>query len=855
MEKLKVFISGTQDDMQPERRAVAKAVRALKHEPLMAETYGTLPQPSISVIREMIDHADIYMGVYGARYGFQPDGKTSVTEFEFNEFRRKHPDRILIYVKDITLEPEQATFLTRVQDFKEGYFRRQKFRDTSQLAEWVKEDLAQFIARVVHEKMRGGPEPALVKAYLEEVAVQKPYVLWSDQTYIDRTVAKTEDLFTRIVARYDPRTIDREDKAKPEPLEPVLAREGKLVLLGEPGLGKTTSLVHLAWEAANRALSKPPEGSEPSGGSPDEIPIYVELKYYNGETELETLLARRVNEILCARNLMLTPDLTESTRILKAWLAQPDARFLLLLDGLNEVRPEFRIAARGALQALLNYPHRIVISCRERDYDESLRQHAAAFVLQGLQENEIRGYLRERLGTEGRALLHAEIYRDEKMRTLVANPLMLWLVCEVARVDPEERLPANRGRLFCTFVKAMPGLRRKEGVPMPDVPQDVVVAALRALAFEMQEHGPPPPDLGRVRGWGLPTATYRLEDILAVGKAWRFLKSDGSRDEPVEFLHQLFQEYFAADELRARLDHRHDYAAIMGGRPFTSEWDEVVVMLAGIHDDPAGLVKWLGKEVGARQQGRAAQLVKRCWKTSDAASDARARAAVVDALIQALADSDERVRWLAAMSLEEIGDVRAMEPLMRALRDSDEWVYVGAAMALGKMGAPAVEPLIQALGDSDKRIRWEAVLALGRIGDPRALEPLIGALGDPDATVRWRAAEALGEIGDVRVIEPLIGVLGDPDATVRWRVPWVLGKIGDPRAVEPLVQALRDQDVRVRSGAVWALEEIGDARALPELERVAREDAGVSLLGRRVADLAREAAERIREQMAEQNIR
>jgi hypothetical protein len=435
------------------------------------------------------------------------------------------------------------------------------------------------------------------------------------------------------------------------------------------------------------------------------------LKYYNGEAELETLLARRVDDFLKRRQLTLGHDEAERTRVMRAWLAAKNARFLLLLDGLNEIAPEHRVSALKALEGLLSYPHRLLISCREQDYDESLHQHAAAFVLQGLQESEILDYLRARLKDRGKALFDDQIRQDVKMRTLVANPLMLWLVGEVARADPEASLPDNRGQLFRIFVEAMPDLRRKEGIPLPNVPQDVVEAALRALAFAMQEHGPPPPDLGQVRGWGLPTATYRLEDILAVGKAWRFLKSDGQYGQPVEFLHPLFQEYFAADELRGRLEHRRDYAAVLGDRPFTGEWDEVIVMLAGIYDDPAGLVKWLGQEVVARQHGRAVWLVRRCWETSDAAGDAGARAAVVDAFSQVLRDPDRLERWLAARALGEIGDPRAVEPLIAAVHDPNVWVRLEAAEALGNIGDSRTLPELERVAREDTGVlEWRSKL-------------------------------------------------------------------------------------------------------------------------------------------------
>jgi hypothetical protein len=401
----------------------------------------------------------------------------------------------------------------------------------------VKEDLAQLIARVVHEKLRGAPDPLLIQEYLAQVAANKPYVLWDDQTYIDRTVVGAKDfspqpLYPRLAARYDPRAPERD--AKPEPLDAVLAREKKLVLLGEPGIGKTTALLHLAWETAQRAMTAaqlpifdcrlPIADHITNRKSKIEnpfIPIYIELKYYEGG-ELETLLARRINEMLRPANLMLDADATQSTRILKQWLAQSDMHFLLLLDGLNEVRPEFQTALRGALTALLRTPHHIVITCRERDYDASLRDYAAAFVLQGLQEDEIRDHLRRTLGYKGKKLFNEQIHKDDRMLTLVANPLMLWLISVIALQNPEARLPTNRGKLFQTFAAQMPRLRRRE-VPA-NVSLDIVETTLAKLGFEMLERGRLAADLGEVRGWQIPTPSRDLDAVLAQAKDWRFFE-------------------------------------------------------------------------------------------------------------------------------------------------------------------------------------------------------------------------------------------------------------------------------------------------------------------------------------------
>jgi len=179
----------------------------------------------------------------------------------------------------------------------------------------------------------------------------------------------------------------------------------------------------------------------------------------------------------------------------------------------------------------------------------------------------------------------------------------------------------------------------------------------------------------------------------------------------------------------------------------------------------------------------------------------------VEPLIATLKDKDFRVRWNAAKALGEIGDPKAVKPLIAALKDEDSWVRWRAAEALGEIkDSKALEPLIEALKDENSGVCSSAAFALGKIQDPKAVEPLIEALKDKDSWVRWNAAEALGKIKDPRVVEPLIEALKDEDSGVRWRAAKALGKIKDPRAVEPLIEALKDP--LSRDYVAKALEEI-----------------------------------------------
>lgn len=840
MEKLKIFISGTQEDLQQERKAVADAIRALGHEPVMAENFGAQPMPSLSAIREMIHQADVYVGLYGARYGWKMDSGVSVTEFEFNEFRRNHPDRILTYIKEVKSEPEQEKFLKIVQDFKEGYFRRPKFKSSEELGEWIRLDLSAFIAQVVKEKFRGIPESSLIHAYLDEVVRQKPFALWNNQTYLDRSIAETEELFPRELlphrasnitseddeqryhlADYDQKLLESTNPAEGRlvlldqkydsarfsgmyqsslhrsSLENSIKEKSKLILLGEPGMGKTTSLLYLAWKTAQTG---------------NEVPIYFELKYYEGG-ELETSLAQQVNSVLQGKNLVLASALEESTRILKEWLIHPENHFLLLLDGLNEVRPEYHLAVRGAISRLLNSRHHIVISCRERDYDSSLGDQIPAFVLQGLDGHQARNYFVKMLGDKGSELFDTHIAEywsidsSNKMLSLVSNPLLLRLICVIAQNNLEIGLPRNRGKLIQQFVKLMPRDRMSNGM-RSEITFDIVLSSLYKLAFEMQKRGRLSIDLGESRDWDIPTGNYVIEDVLTQAKDWRMLKSDGRSGEPVEFLHQLFLEYFAAQYLKEKMGDTE--FGILNSYFLNYSWHETIVMLAGIINHPVALVKWLCATMAATTGREGIFLVKDCWETSDAISVEEAKTTVVNMLVQRLKDPDGDARWIAVELLEEIGDPRTVDAIIDILGDENAYVRALAVKALGKIGdIRSIYPLLSTLTDEESEV-WRAVPhAVSKMGGA-AVEPFINGLRSGNKILRWRSALVLGEIGDKRAVEPLVQALEDSDNQVRIQVARALADLRDSRAVEPLFKALRDSDDEVRKEIIRTLIEISE---------------------------------------------
>jgi HEAT repeat protein len=98
--------------------------------------------------------------------------------------------------------------------------------------------------------------------------------------------------------------------------------------------------------------------------------------------------------------------------------------------------------------------------------------------------------------------------------------------------------------------------------------------------------------------------------------------------------------------------------------------------------------------------------------------------------------------------------------LVAALADDNPVERDAARRALVRIGEPAAEALIEALGDVRDHVRWEAAKALFSIAPPIAAPNLVEALEDKDMNVRWLAAEGLCALRH-EGLAPLLAALVD----------------------------------------------------------------------------------------------
>ena len=182
------------------------------------------------------------------------------------------------------------------------------------------------------------------------------------------------------------------------------AANGELLILGEPGAGKTTMLLQLVNDLLVYA----------EGDVTRPIPVVFSLASWDIEQPLDEWL---ISE--------LSNNYEVPAQLGRAWISERD--FIPLLDGLDEVENSQRTACADTINHFRQqYPGVwMLVTTRSRDYHalSTRLQLDKAIVLQPLSTEQINIYLAGR----GRRLegLRATLQQDETMRELAQSPLML----------------------------------------------------------------------------------------------------------------------------------------------------------------------------------------------------------------------------------------------------------------------------------------------------------------------------------------------------------------------------------------------------------------------------------------------
>jgi len=266
----------------------------------------------------------------------------------------------------------------------------------------------------------------------------------------------------------------------------------------------------------------------------------------------------------------------------------------LIVDALNELGDDQRQRVADWIVALRTAcPQTPVLVChRQYNYVPGLLPFPV-LVLQKVDAAQARQYIRdylrekgapgheERAGTLVRLLLESEDY--QQVRNLAQTPLFLWMLVDRYRLT--DALPPSRGPLFKDFTRWYLEERyhQEHGEPVPRrYTYEEKARLLGALGYKLvqlrQTELPEPIDEA--------LRPEPLEEIIAA----EMLQREGGK---LRFLHQSFQEYFAA---RHFLDHEATDEHTIRARVREHGWHDTLALLIGFGGDKPDVIRLVTDE-------------------------------------------------------------------------------------------------------------------------------------------------------------------------------------------------------------------------------------------------------------------
>ena len=456
-ERIRAFVSSSMEELEPERLAVKQALDELKIDAWLFERdAGARPETPAATFREELGTADIYVGLFANKYGAY-----TVEEFELATTLGK--DR-LVYERRSALDgrdPRLEAFLARAGHVENGVTIR-RFETASQLGAMVKDDLAAWQARRIRdqrtEMAQRRPSPGRdVEQSQLEILRRKVEQFWVDgvlkhslydEVLIDLgTEATTEAIdhpWATVLELPDHSTRELSSSRK---IADIFEEAGRsLLVLGEPGAGKTTCLLDLA----RSLLATEHEGI---------TPVVLNLSSFGSRSG--PLFDWLIEEI---RGKYQIPK-----QLCRRWLTE--GRLLLLLDGLDEVNESRRA---DCVRAINEYAESqtvpgLVVCSRVAEYVAlPVRIKAwGAIRLRPLEAAQIQSYLVQ-IGPRVAGLTSA-LDTDESLRSLATSPLLLNLMALAYADAPPEAPAAGAGttpeqRRYALFDRYIQTMFARKGV-------------------------------------------------------------------------------------------------------------------------------------------------------------------------------------------------------------------------------------------------------------------------------------------------------------------------------------------------------------------------------------------------------
>ncbi|NMF64724.1 NACHT domain-containing protein [Brasilonema octagenarum] len=621
----------------------------------------------------------------------------------------------------------------------------------------------------------------------------------------------------------------------------------RLVIVGDPGGGKTTFLQKIAdW------VIEQEEG----------LPIWISLAdVKNNSVEEQGFndpgwLYRYLSQKWLTDAFQAPQKTSETLQDLFYEEVIESGQLWLMLDGADEMAVSYSLKKIGEqLDKTWTDKITVVLSCRlnlwelQKDFliKENKKDGKNFDVYRTLDfhyPEQVHQFIKNWFGEDNPdgKKLQDKLKEDsrERLRDLVTNPLRLTLLCHIWS-ENSQRLPNTKADFYQFLVdnynqlkkdvyskfQIPEGIRKELNPKLGELARHAIDDVncrfrLRESFIKKYLHHDPNDEKSSLFLWAL-----KLGWLLDIGYPTE--GENNSYEKVYAFFHPSFQEYFAATvdktyDFFLPSEHKNRPVKDESYRIFEPQWREVILLWLGRIDvDNKQKEDFIQRLVNFEDGcGKFYQYRAYFLAAAGIAEIIQCDEQLVDKIVNQIVtwefgDFDSKKRdWVkfpndfaneASRTLQQTQRTKAIDALVQLLSKNDLYDSTRrqAAESLGKIdpgNQKAIDALVQLLSKNDLHdfTRWQAAESLEKInpGNQKAIDTLVQLLSKNDlhdSTLR-QAAESLGKIGtdNQKAIDALVQLLSknDLDYYIRWQAAESLEKIdpGNQKAIDALVQLL-----------------------------------------------------------------
>ncbi|MDW4900227.1 HEAT repeat domain-containing protein [Streptomyces californicus] len=479
--------------------------------------------------------------------------------------------------------------------------------------------------RAVHRRLNldvlgpsglAGEQPVIELRQVFMPQACRPFVPHLEEGVRRRLLAAGELVDDEALTR-SARELEREEAARRAVVQPVLsvlAQESgrRLVVLGDPGAGKSTLAKYVTLALAG-GLSETPPALKPLDGL---VPVLVELRQYAQPHWRERTIEEFLDHVHVQERMGLPRAVLDS--LLES------GRAVVVFDGLDEIfDPDVRAQTARRITAFAAHYRRVrtVVTSREYGYrsHEFTANNFTQVMLQNLDPGQIETFIRRwyaaahpdkpQLADQLTERLLSAVRTVRPVAELAGSPLLLTIL---AAIGMGRTIPRERREVYAHAIDVLVERwdRDAKFLPPPASPTSDVAHALEGLTAGRRVKLLERIARAMQAGAGKPAGTFIHHDDL-IGIVRGFLTESNIAPPAAEvaarlmvdhlrsrnfllahyggglygFVHRTFLEYLAATDLLRRREEeewtRDDLIDLLAQQAQDSGWHEVLLLMAG----------------------------------------------------------------------------------------------------------------------------------------------------------------------------------------------------------------------------------------------------------------------------------